>query len=53
MHAMMQARMQKVEKSFVFFITKLGLLQGDYSPFIMEMRSLMERLMKRCSPEWR
>ena len=27
MHAMMQTRMQKVEKFFVFFITKLGLLQ--------------------------
>ena len=27
MHAMMQTRMQKVEKFFVFFSTKLGLLQ--------------------------
>ena len=27
MHAMMQTRMQKVEKFFVFFVTKLGLLQ--------------------------
>ena len=28
MHAMMQTRMQKVEKFFVFFSTKLGLLQS-------------------------
>ena len=30
MHAMMQTRMQKVEKFFVFFITKLGLLQNQH-----------------------
>ena len=33
MHAMMQTRMQKVEKFFVFFSTKLGLLQGGTEGF--------------------
>ena len=27
--------------------------EGNYSHMVMVMRSLMERLMKRCSPEWR
>ena len=36
MHAMMQTRMQKVEKFFVFFVTKLGLLQ--FSPPLQESR---------------
>lgn len=27
--------------------------KGNYSHMVMVMRSLMERLMKRCSPEWR